>query len=365
MKVLIVDTVSYERAPYLKYYIEACMKQNIEYDLFLWDRQNNGGVTKENHMFIFHRQCDFGGSKIKKIIPMISYRRALLNQLEKGKYTHLVLINTLASVMISSKVLNNFSGKYIMDIRDYTYEGISFYRKLVNQLVSKSAFTTLSSRGFLKFIKPSDKIVINHNISNLEGIEGLPTLSTRKPITIGFVGSVRYKNENMLLIDALKNDPNYRLLYVGSMISGCDLKETCQEQNIINVDFQGRFSNSDKPNIYKSIDLINAIYGTFSLEVTTAIPNRFYDALIFKKPIIASKGTFLGEVVEKNHLGIAVDLRKQDLCQQIDKYIKIFNKDEFIYNCKICLQKVVIEQKSFKQRVELFVSNYRSKKINS
>ena len=355
MKVLIIDTVSYERAPYLKYYIEACNEQKIDYDLFLWDRQKNGILTKKQHIFTFHRRCDFGSGKIKKILPMLAYRKALLRRISEGDYTHLILINTLASVLISSKVFSEFTGKYIMDIRDYTYEGIGLYRKLVNKLVKKSAFTTLSSQGFFYFIEANDKIIINHNISNIKNVQEETTLGIKKPITIGFVGSVRYKNENMLLINSLKNNPNYKLQYIGSVVSGCDLEECCKQQNISNVEFQGKFSNDEKPNIYKSIDLINAIYGTFSLEVTTAIPNRFYDALIFKKPIIASKGTFLGQLVAENQLGISVELNSQDITQKIEDYIQNFNKQNFEYNCEIYLEKVIQEQQAFKGYINEFL----------
>ncbi len=41
--------------------------------------------------------------------------------------------------------------------------------------------------------------------------------------------------------------------------------------------------------------MINSIYGNDSLEVTTALPNRLYEACMFKKPIISSRDTYLGE----------------------------------------------------------------------
>lgn len=34
MNVLLVDTVSYDRAPYLQYYINACKSKNVSFDLF-------------------------------------------------------------------------------------------------------------------------------------------------------------------------------------------------------------------------------------------------------------------------------------------------------------------------------------------
>ena len=40
-KVLIVDTVSYERAPYIKIYEDCCIKNNIDYDIFVWNKRRN------------------------------------------------------------------------------------------------------------------------------------------------------------------------------------------------------------------------------------------------------------------------------------------------------------------------------------
>ena len=42
------------------------------------------------------------------------------------------------------------------------------------------------------------------------------------------------------------------------------------------------------------------------MEVQSALPNRLYDALIFKKPIITTEGTYLTEVVEKYGIGFSL-----------------------------------------------------------
>ena len=294
MKVLIVDTVSYNRAPYLKYYIDACKEKKVDYDLFLWNRNQTGGLIKNGNIYTMNSICPFGGSKLKKIIPMLQYRNALLRIIKENQYTHLVLINTLAPVMISNYVLKHYNQKYILDIRDYTYEKIKQYKNIESKLIEHSYFTTISSRGFLKFNTPNNKIIVNHNISNFDKIENTVTLNKNEKIVIGFVGSVRYSEVNKVLIETVKDSSQYALEYVGSEVQGCNLDEFCRENNIKNVVFRGQFLNNQKPEIYKNIDMINSLYGDFSLEVTTAIPNRYYDALIFKKPIITSKGTYLG-----------------------------------------------------------------------
>ena len=341
----------------MKYYEECCINNNINYDLFLWDRDNNKPLEQIENKYIFHHKCVFGGGKLQKIYPMYQYQKHLRNIIKKNKYTHLVIINTLASVMISDLLLNSYKNKYIMDIRDYTYEKLIIYKMLVDRLIDYSFFSTISSKGFYRFINKNNKIMVNHNISNVLNVENLVALDSKKNNIIGFVGSIRYKKENIALINSLKDSSHYKLKYVGPFVSDCNLKDFCLANNIKNVDFMGSFNNDDKPKIYKDIDIINSIYGQGSLEVTTAIPNRYYDALIYKKPIIASKGTYLGELVENNNLGIVVDVFNDDIKKLLDKYIVDFDSNMFMECCNKELQNVVEEQKCFIKSINIFLNN--------
>ena len=361
MKILIVDTVSFNRAPYLKWYIDACKKNNVDFDLFLWDRTKTSHFEKDGNMFVFHHKCEFGGNKIKKILPMILYRKKLLQTIKIGQYTHLILINTLAAVMISNFVLNNFDGKYIMDIRDYTYEKYEIYQKIENKLIEHSAFTTLSSRGFLKFIKSNNKIIINHNIGKTDFKIERPTLNTSDVVRIGFIGSVRYKKENLNLINALGNNNGYKLVYIGEHVAGCNLESECIKNKIKNVNFIGKYNNNDKPQLYQNVDIINSLYGNFFFLSTTAIPNRLYDALLYKKPIITTENTYLSEVVKKYGLGISLpgcqDYSRDEYIKKIEQYLECFNPDEFVNNANELFEIILEEQKIFCEQVDKFVQN--------
>lgn len=359
MKILIVDTVSFNRAPYLKWYIDACKKNNVDFDLFLWDRTKTSHLEKDGNMFVFHHKCEFGGNKIKKILPMILYRKKLLQTIKIGQYTHLILINTLAAVMISNFVLNNFDGKYIMDIRDYTYEKYEIYQKIENKLIEHSAFTTLSSRGFLKFIKPNNKIIINHNIGKTDFKIQKPTLNAKEVVKIGFIGSVRYKKENLNLINALGNNNDYKLIYIGEHVAGCDLESECIKNEIKNVSFIGKYNNDEKPKLYENVDIINSLYGNFSLETTTAIPNRLYDALLYMKPIITTENTYLSEVVKKYGIGISLpgsqNYNQKEYRRKIKDYIKNFEPVTFINNAEKLLKIVMNEQEIYRAKIDEFL----------
>ena len=53
-----------------------------------------------------------------------------------------------------------------------------------------------------------------------------------------------------------------------------------------------------KPSIYTNIHLINAVYANTNNRLnygdSTPLPNRIYDCVVFKRPIVASKNTYLG-----------------------------------------------------------------------
>lgn len=355
MKVLIIAFHSRSMTPYSKLYEDVIKDVNIEYDIIFWDRFINQKVEKRENEYIIHRICSLGGNKIKKIIPMLYFRHVVKSILKNNNYERIIILNTLPAVLLSDILNKDFLNKYILDIRDYTYEKFNFYKKIVDKLIQNSFCTIISSKGFFKFLKKNSKIYIGHNISNNDNkYYTNDILKKKKKIIIGFVGVIRYKKENKYLLNSLKNDKKYTCLYVGRSYPDCNLKEFCINENIKNVVFKGEFNNNEKNDIYKNIDIINAVYGNSSIEVQTALPNKLYDAIILKKPMIVFKGTYLSEVVEKYKLGISVDFNS-DIRNLLEKYIETFDSKQFEENTNILLDKVNEDQNRIKNKVKDFL----------
>ena len=202
----------------------------------------------------------------------------------------------------------------------------------------------------------NEKIISCHNISNTDEIKAAyDNFRNKKEITIGFLGNIRYFEENRKLIDALANNPKYKLAYVGRPNVDCDLEGYCKSKNITNAVFKGEFKNEDKPKLYKEIDLINAVYGNNSLEVTTLLPNRLYEGLLLKKPVIATNDTFLGDVVKVNKVGLCLNLDDRNIDLKIEEYILTLDFDEFSLNCEKMLREIKKEQKYFCEKIREFL----------
>ena len=107
--------------------------------------------------------------------------------------------------------------------------------------------------------------------------------------------------------------------------------------------------------IYKNIDIINSLYGSADLAVSTLMPNRFYDALIYKKPLMVSPNTYPAKIVQKNNLGFVYDYLKEDYADQLRDYINSFDEKNFCSSADRLLREIINEQNLFLQSIYEFV----------
>lgn len=354
MKIAIITYDEYINIPYIKKYEKLIKRYGIEYDIFLWDRRCTGQKGSDN-MYIFSYKTE--KSKFSKLLPFIKWRTFILRKLKVENYDKLIVLTTLPAILLIDELLFKYKDNYIFDFRDYTYEKYRLYRYLVDKIIKYSYLTSISSNAFMQFLKPSDKLLITHNITNQDVNVILDNKKefNNRPIVIGFVGGIRYCNENEILIDQFSNNSNYILKYIGKVHPGNNLELYCKKNNVSNVQFYPEYENEQKIEIYKSIDIINAVYGSETLEVQTALPNKLYDCLIFRKPMIVSKNTYLSQVVERYNLGICVDLKEDNIVRIIDNYIQNFNEDLFNNGCKTLLDKVLVEEHLVIKSIEKFL----------
>ena len=351
---LIVTMFSKTETSYRWHYIRALEEKNKLYDIVFFDRYLTDQSDSDNE-FVFKKYCPTGGSKIKKIGTMLEYAAYVRRLLKTNQYRSVIVLTTVPAVFLYDVLIRRFKEKYILDIRDYTYEHVALYRKMVGKLIEHSFMTVISSKGFKRFLPDRYSYVVTHNIPDLTRVKSTSGKTGHKPIQIGFVGSIRYFEENKKIIRDFMDDPQFSLHYYGTMTNDCDLQEYCKTLGCRTVFFHGRFDNSEKEKIYSQIDIINSIYGDFGLETSTAVPNRFYDAALYHCPIIVSKGTYLAELVEEYKLGFAVDVFHEDIHKKLTEYLSSFDKEVFDYGCSRLLADVKEDMNTFNHRIFEFI----------
>ena len=207
---------------------------------------------------------------------------------------------------------------YLYEVCDLTELGIKGFIGRVLRYQNKVAInasvkTILTSQGFVDYYGDinKDKICLIPNKLNVD----CPKYSKvpydlPKVVRIGFVGAVRYESVYKFIktcAERLRQKVEVHIFgyFVKNDSYGSKVEGPLDYDNIY---YHGRFSNpSDLPGIYDKIDLSLATYAAYDENVKYAEPNKLYEAIYFRCPIIVSEGVFLGDKVKSLNVGYAID----------------------------------------------------------
>ena len=273
-----------------------------------------------------------------KIFAFYRWSRIASALINEKKYDNLIILSTYPAVLLHKLLIKKYNHKYIFDIRDYSMEAFRPFRKRVMSIIEHSTFTTVSSKGYLRWLEASEKIYLNHNATHFDyEVDKQVFFENKDKINITFVGNVRLDGQTRAMMVDMKDSSKYSFGYIGRMLRECDLDNFCSNQGIRHVFKKGVFTDAEKVSIYADVDIVNAVYANhpnhIRLADSTPLPNRVYDTVAFKCPIVASKGTYLAELIEEYNLGFSINGFDRDLEKQFDSYINQFDKKAFLDGC--------------------------------
>lgn len=310
-----------EYCPYLYKYEKLLKESGTDYKVLYWNRE---GLENDSIDYIaFEKKSIRNKNKVFKVFDFIKFNRWLKSQKNNYQFDKIIYLDTLSAVISTPSCLKNRK-KYILDIRDYSYENNKLFYFILKIIIKNSYMTTISSKGFKKFL-PKHNYYLNHNTNIFTG-KGLRSSKTpNSKIVIGWVGSIRYFNSQKELIKLFQNDDRFILVYYGDGPELGKFKKFVNENEINNVIFKGRYNEEEKPTILESIDIINNVYdlGKGS-EVKYAIPNRYYDGLVTNIPQISEAGSYKADLIEEYNIGLVFN-SNQNFTDKVYKY--------YIKNC--------------------------------
>lgn len=208
---------------------------------------------------------------------------------------------------------------------NHTYIGNKMVRKVMEwidcRIIRKSLQTIFTSEGFFQYhqLSKTDNITLIPNklpasIKSIHMVEKRPTDVGH--LSFGFAGDVRYENIVSFAKILVSSFPMHEFHFFGTIQER--VKPFVAElEQFPNCHFHGRFrSPNDLPKIYSQLDFTLATYDTRFENVRYAEPNKIYEAVYFRTPIVVSKGTFLEEKCKKLGIGCAVNaLNEKDVVE--------------------------------------------------
>ena len=200
------------------------------------------------------------------------------------------------------------------------------------RIIKQSLLTVMTSEGFIDYHyrneRPTNIVVVPNRVNPV--LTNLPYSSKVQHdwshMSFAFVGGFRYLSVLNFAAVIGESFPQHQFHAYGNIITnGDDLRLLCDKYS--NVHFHGKFRNPDDlPDIYGSIDMVLASYDATSINAQYAEPNKMYEAIFFRVPIIVSKGTFLSRKVESLGIGYAINGLEKD---EIRRFLSELTKESY------------------------------------
>lgn len=234
----------------------------------------------------------------------------------------------------------------LMCREDYVYEESDLKHTYVNnkviqwilekidrRIIRKSVVSAFTSEGFVQYHfgdNPPKNICYVFNKLN-KSIIDLHIPENKNPsiehLKFAFVGKAQFKSTFAFAQHIVKNYRNHEMHFYGTTDTRDDAT-VAELKQYDNCFFHGRFNNpQDLPSIYENIDIVIALYDVASINVLYAEPNKLYEAIYFRKPILVSTGTFLAQKVNKLGIGFDIDALSATC---IDTFIESLSSEKII-----------------------------------
>ena len=214
---------------------------------------------------------------------------------------------------------------YIYEESDIPYANIgnrmllNYLKRKDRQIIRKSLLTVMTSEGFIKYHgleyeQENIRLVANRVNPALLELPYIHKELDKEHLSIGFVGGFRYKSVINFAEVVGREFPHIDFHVFGNIMQNKEAIEALDKE-CGNIHLHGIFKNpQDMPSVYEQLDLVLATYDASSINAQYAEPNKMYESIFFRVPIIVSKGTFLSEKVNLLGIGYAINgLDKEEI----------------------------------------------------
>lgn len=352
MRVALIIPSVHWNCPYADIYARLFESHGVEYDIISFNRK----LDKEDVKYHFDYGLSNNSGSFKKLIANIKYCSFVKRVLKKERYDRLVVFSAQLGIGLLQTLLRKYKGRYIFDYRDLSVEQRIKYP--FKKLLEGSYMNVISSPGFKRALPQGYDYNICHNFNISIAEKAVHEINTGEWRTgkkrILTIGGIRDYDANVEVINAIKDSDVYSLSFVGRGESSEPLSNYCKEKGVSNVSFVGFYKKEEEAGYIKDADFINIFYPR-RLTHDTAVSNRFYNSLIYKKPMITTANTTQGDYAANYGLGVALED-----CNGLIYSLASFQKENdfasYSKRCNELLLQFIEEQHLFEKKVLEFVS---------
>ena len=341
--------------PYMKKYTDALRAAGEEYEIICWDRERNSNLKSAEGMHIYRRDLERLINPVLKISAFLGFKRFAESVIKNRKYDKLIVFTTMTAVLLYRLLVKKYKKRFIFDYRDASYENLPVFTKILDKIISASAFTSVSSKGFLEFLPKGHDYVISHNFSysDIERKSSSLVKNTSGVINVGYIGILRESNYLKEMMDEFGGDKRFSLNIHGYANNYEEIAAYAEKYD--NVNCGGRYKPEEKAGFLAETDVIMYNYPCM-FRYNYALANKYYDGIILKKPLLTNLDTFSGRLVAEKGVGCSVPYGKVKTTDALYDYYMALNPEKFCENAEAALSEVIAEDKSYMSRIAEFIA---------
>ena len=355
MRVALLLPANISYCPYANIYMRVLDELDISYDIIYCDKN----AANEPAAYRYDKPLDSQSGMLAKFLYYWKFSRYISKVVKSEGYNKLIVFTPQLAIFLYPFLKKYYAGRFILDYRDLSIEQkfMGIYKKVQKM----AAYNMISSPGFKKYLPKNVEYILSHNF-NIDILkkaiqdfrkETYSIKSENGPINVLTIGGIRDYEQNKAVMMALGNQQGFRVSFVGRGNAAPLLEKDAKDKRLENVTFKGFYKKEDEPCYIKESTLINIFYPRKPSH-DTAISNRFYNSLIFRKPMITTKNTVQGDYSEKFNVGIAIE-STQELPEQLAGYIAKFDSRVYEENRMKLLEEFYNDYQLFYDAVSSFV----------
>lgn len=336
--------------PYATIFSNLLEKWGVDYDIICWDKTNRDEVAD----YVYHKRILGNSSTLKKLYYYYQYTCFIKKCIKDVRYDKLIVFGPQIGIFLYPFLNCYYKNQFVLDYRDLSIE--QRFKRVYGKLLQISGLNTISSPAFRKCLPKGFKYVISHNINDSltrEALKKEMLVNEKSKITVLTIGAIRDLEQNIELMNSLAFNTKFQIQFVGKSDLSDFIKDYAEEHKICNASFVGFYKKEEESSYVDRCTFLN-IYYPRKLSHDTAISNRFYNSLIYCKPMIVTKDTIQGDLVEKYGVGIAI-ANCEGLADKLIEYQRTFNLGTYMEGRNALLKLIIGEQDEFIDMFHSFV----------
>lgn len=324
----------------LRKYLIACENEGIEYSAFTWDRLNKNNFVKNEIPFKHYSPY---GLRWKNFGSKISWQLFLIWNLLKKRTEFDVVHACDFDTMIPALLYRLFSGGVVIyDIYDCfssSASKLSFLQWIIRKvdlfLLKQADLIILADCKRIKQMELPEsyrnKILIIENVPQTDFSEYIDKKLDLSKILLSYVGVFDHHRGIENILKLVEKNPRLTLDIAGEGALKSDVVEA--SKRCARIKYWGFVNYSDGLKLMQRSNFILGMYYKSNPEHYFAAPNKYFESLLLRVPLITTKGTLLGDKVSTFNTGYVLGETLDDLNEFFDEMIE--NGERFHEDYKV------------------------------